>query len=99
MFRIGINLGEVLHDEAGIHGDSLNIASRLESIAEPGNMCISGSVYEQVKNKLAVGYQCLGNQDLKNIKEPILAFSVQREVDGATMIASPRTMAQRGNIE
>ena len=99
VFRIGINLGEVLHDEAGIHGDSLNIASRLESIAEPGNICISGSVYEQVKNKLAFGYQCLGNQDLKNIKEPILAFRVQREVDGATMIASPRTMTQHGNIE
>lgn len=93
-FRVGINLGEVLHDETGVHGDSLNIASRLESLAEVGSVCISGAVYEQVKNKLAYGYECMGSQKLKNIKEPIEAFCVRHEVDGVTMAASPRPMTR-----
>lgn len=95
IFRIGINLGEVLRDSSGIYGDSLNIAARLEAIAEPGSVYVSGAVYEQVKNKLAYGYECLGQQQLKNIKDPVETFSVRREVDGVTMAASPRILTQQ----
>lgn len=90
VFRIGINLGEVLRDTSGVYGDSLNIAARLESLAEPGSVCISGAVYDQVRNKLAYGYEFLGSQILKNIKDPVEAFSVRREIDGVTMAPSPR---------
>ncbi len=89
-FRIGINLGEVLRDKTGLHGDSLNIASRLEGLAEPGSVCVSGAVYEQVKNKLDYGYECLGQQTLKNIAERITAFRVHRNRDGVAMAPSRR---------
>ncbi len=97
-FRVGINLGEVLRDDTGLHGDSLNIASRLESMAEPGTVCVSSAVYEQIRNKLAFGYECLGEQRLKNISEPITAFCVHREVDGVTMAASPRVATAQQKV-
>ena len=89
-FRVGINLGEVLRNNDGVFGDSLNIAERLEGLAEPGCVCISGAVYEQVRNKLAYGYEYLGSQLLKNVTNPIEAYQVRRDINGVTMAASPR---------
>ena len=59
-FRIGINLGDVMVDGTDLHGDGVNVAARLEALAQPGSICISGAVYEQVKGKDALGYEALG---------------------------------------
>ncbi|WP_453947182.1 adenylate/guanylate cyclase domain-containing protein [Bradyrhizobium sp. USDA 372] len=66
-FRIGINLGDVMVDGSDIYGDGVNIASRLQELADPGGVVISSSVYDQVHNKLAVGFDCLGQRPMKNI--------------------------------
>ena len=95
-FRIGVNLGEVLKDKKQVFGDSVNIAARIEGLAEPGGVCVSGAVYEQIKNKLRYGYEYLGPQNLKNIRSPVEIFRVRSEVHGATMAASPR-MTMRGS--
>ena len=75
-FRIGINVGDVLVDGTDLLGDGINIAARLESLAEPGGICLSGSAFEQVKNKLSVGFADLGPQTVKNIPEPVAAYGI-----------------------
>jgi adenylate cyclase len=70
-FRIGINLGEVIVDRDDIYGDGVNIAARLEGLAEPGGICISGSVHDQVKGKLDLAFEDLGEQTVKNIAVPV----------------------------
>ncbi len=75
-FRIGVNLGDVIEEGERIYGDGVNIAARLESLANEGGICISGSAYEQVENKLALGYEYLGEQKVKNIKRPVPAYRV-----------------------
>jgi adenylate cyclase len=79
--RIGINLGDVIEEEDRIYGDGVNIAARLESIAEEGGICISGTAYDQVKNKLPFRYQYQGEQIVKNIREPIRVYKVLIEKD------------------
>jgi adenylate cyclase len=74
--RIGVNLGDVIIDGSNIFGDGVNIAARLEALAKPGSVCISHTVYEQVKNKLDLDYQFLGSQRVKNIAEPVRAYLV-----------------------
>jgi adenylate cyclase len=76
-FRIGVNLGDVIVDRDELYGDGVNIAARLESLAEPGGVCISGAVYDQVRAKMPLQYRSLGDQDLKNIAEPIRAYQVR----------------------
>jgi adenylate cyclase len=78
-FRIGINLGDVIEDGEQILGDGVNIAARLETLSEPGGVCISGTAYDQVKNKLALGYGYLGEQTVKNISEPVRVYRVKME--------------------
>jgi adenylate cyclase len=78
-FRIGINLGDVIVDGEQIYGDGVNVAARLESLAEPGGICISAAAYDQIKNKLSLGYEDLGNQSVKNIAEPVRVFRVIAE--------------------
>ena len=74
-FRIGINLGDVIVEGERLYGDGVNIAARLESLAVPGGICISGTVYDHVKNKLALSYENLGEQVVKNIAEPVRSLS------------------------
>lgn len=74
--RIGINIGDVFVQDGDLLGDGVNVAARLESIAQPGGVCISGSTFEQVKNKLSVGFEDLGPQRVKNIPDPVAAFSI-----------------------
>src|SRR6185295_10745169 len=81
-FRIGINLGDVIVEGERLYGDGVNIAARLESLAIPGGICISGTVYEQVKNKLALSYEDLGPQQVKNIAEPVRVYRVVGEGQG-----------------
>jgi adenylate cyclase len=74
-FRIGINLGDVMVDGSDIYGDGVNIASRLQELAEPGSVVVSGSVYDQVHNKLSLGFDCLGQQQMKNVA-PVISYRV-----------------------
>jgi adenylate cyclase len=75
-FRLGINLGDVIEEKGRIYGDGVNIAARLEALAEEGGICISGAAYDQVKNKLPFKYEYDGEQTVKNIKEPVRVYSV-----------------------
>src|SRR5215471_5505539 len=75
-FRIGINLGDVMVDGSDIYGDGVNIAARLQELAEPGGVVVSGSVYDQVHNKLSVGFECLGQQQMKNVAAPVMSYRV-----------------------
>jgi len=73
-FRIGINLGDVVIDGDDIHGDGVNVAARLEGLAEPGGICVSGAVYEQVRDRLDLPFQDFGEQAVKNIDRPVRAW-------------------------
>jgi TolB-like protein/class 3 adenylate cyclase/Flp pilus assembly protein TadD len=74
--RIGVNLGDVIVDGDDIFGDGVNIAARLEALAQPGTVCISQTVYDQVRNKLDLDYRSLGSHRVKNIAEPVRAYAV-----------------------
>src|SRR5436305_11514889 len=75
-FRIGVNLGDVMVEGEQIYGDGVNVAARLESLAEPGGICISESVHGQVRNKLALVYEHIGTQTVKNITEPVRVWRI-----------------------
>ena len=83
-FRIGINLGDVIVEGDDIYGEGVNIAARLEGLAEPGGICISGTVYDQVKNKLTLGYEFLGPQNVKNISDDVPVYRVALDGSAAT---------------
>jgi class 3 adenylate cyclase len=78
LFRIGINLGDILIEGDDILGDGVNVAARLEGIAEPGGVCVSSSAHDQVIGKVAVEFTDLGEQTLKNIGRPVRAYAVVR---------------------
>lgn len=82
-FRIGINLGDVIEDDGNLYGDGVNVATRLESLAEGGGICISGSVHEHVKNKVSVEYLSLGSHSLKNIANPVRVYRILPGPDGS----------------
>ena len=75
-FRIGINLGDVIQEESRLYGDGVNIAARIEGLAEAGGICVSRSAYEQVRKKLTVGFKYLGEHPVKNISEPVSVYQV-----------------------
>jgi len=83
-FRIGINLGDVIEEGEQIYGDGVNIAARLEGLAEAGGICISESAYQQIENKLPLRYKYLGEHQVKNIAKPVRAYRAQIEPEGAT---------------
>jgi class 3 adenylate cyclase/TolB-like protein/Flp pilus assembly protein TadD len=100
-FRIGINVGDVMIAGDDLIGDGVNVAARLQGLAEPGGICISGSVHEQIRNKLALAWDDLGDQAVKNIAEPVHAFRVQVGIRGtyrsqAPSIATPRRLRLAG---
>jgi len=83
VYRIGINLGDVIIDGDDIHGDGVNVAARLEGLAEPGGLCVSGGVYDQVKGKVDIELTDMGPRKVKNIAEPIHAWRWQVDGGGA----------------
>lgn len=100
-FRIGINLGDVMADGSDIYGDGVNIAARLQEMADPGGILISGPVYDQVHNKLSVGFDYLGRQQVKNVAAPVTSYRVTLDgrmderpaaIHAATV---PRTLRER----
>jgi TolB-like protein/Tfp pilus assembly protein PilF len=90
--RIGVNLGDVIVDGEDIFGDGVNIAARLEALAQPGTVCISQTVYEHVRNKLDLDYRSLGSHRVKNIAEPVRAYAV------GVAAAAPRARRGRGPL-
>jgi adenylate cyclase len=105
--RIGINLGDVIVEGADIFGDGVNVASRIEGLAEAGGICISGAVRDQVGERMDVGFEDLGEQSVKNITRPIRVFRVVLKQDGdagspsgvpASAEASPKGAARVPSI-
>jgi class 3 adenylate cyclase len=82
-FRIGINLGDVIVQGDDLLGDGVNVAARIQTIAEPGGVCISGSVYDQIQNKLTLQIKQLGEKSFKNIAQPVRTFSISDEAGSA----------------
>jgi len=94
-FRIGVNLGDVIEDGEQILGDGVNIAARLESLSEAGGICISGTAFDQVKNKLNLGYKYLGEQTVKNILEPVRVYRVLMEPEAAGKVIGEKKTKPR----
>jgi adenylate cyclase len=96
-FRIGINLGDVIVDGGDIYGDGVNVAARLEALAEPGGICISRTVRDQIRDKLAYAFEDLGEQQVKNISRPVRVYAVRREptmeLTAAGAVTIPQTAA------
>lgn len=88
-FRIGVNLGDVIVEGTDLHGDGVNVAARLESLADPGGICLSASLHDQVKRRLDVPFEDLGPQELKNISEPLRVYRVRLQDDPPPVLALP----------
>src|SRR5512136_1063957 len=94
-YRIGINLGDVMADGESIYGDGVNIAARLESLSEAGGICISGTAFDQVRNKLELGYEYLGEQTVKNIALPVRVYKVLMEPEAAGKVIGEKKTKPR----
>jgi adenylate cyclase len=94
-FRIGVNLGDVVEEGGRIYGDGVNIAARLERLAAPGGICISGIAFDQVKNKLKLGYEDLGAHSVKNIAEPVQVYKVLLEPEYAGKVIAEKKPKSR----
>lgn len=95
-FRIGINLGDVIEDGDRIYGDGINIAARIEGISEGGGICISGTAYDQVKNKLNLGFEFLGKQTVKNISDPVRVYRIRPE--SKTSVEAPGRKRKKSGL-
>src|SRR5262249_24038580 len=94
-FRIGINLGDGLVRGSDLLGDGVNVAARLEGLAEPGGICVSGTVWDHIQGKLSLGYVDIGEQTVKNIPRPVRAYRLRidgsiEEVGAAPLASGPR---------
>ena len=98
-FRIGINLGDVIHDETRIYGDGINIAARLEALAEPGGVLVSSTVYDQVRGKLPLTFEDVGERQVKNIEQPVRMYQLHipgaSSKAGATLVRRPALTDRR----
>jgi class 3 adenylate cyclase len=95
-FRIGINVGDIIVEEGDIYGDGVNIAARLEGLAEPGGICIARNVHDQIKAKLPLPFAPIGKHRVKNIAEPVEVWRVGLDGGGAAMRRRRSTAASRG---
>jgi adenylate cyclase len=94
-FRIGINLGDVIRDGENIYGDGVNIAERVQGLADGGGICISGTAFDQVENKLSIGYEYLGEQTVKNIAKPVRVYRVLMEPEAAGKVIGEKKVKPR----
>jgi adenylate cyclase len=95
-FRVGINIGDIVYDEARIYGDGINVAARLEGLAEPGGICISSKVYEEISGRIDLACQDIGEQQLKNIARPVRAYRVR--LDGIASAAAAPALPDKPSI-
>src|SRR5215831_15909301 len=95
-FRIGVNLGDVIVQGADLLGDGANVAARLQGVAEPGGICVSGSVYDQVLNKLSLSFKPLGQLNYKNLPQPVRTFAIAK-VAGLGVLPSPARRRRLAN--
>ena len=84
-FRIGINLGDVIEEADSIYGDGVNIAARLEGLADPGGICISESAFQQIENKIPLHYDYLGEHEVKNIAKPVRVYRARNRTGGSSL--------------
>ncbi len=94
-FRIGINLGDVIDEEDRIYGDGVNIAARLEALADPAGICVSKTAFDQIETKLPLGYEYLGEQSVKNIPKPVGAYRVLMTPDAAGKVIGEKRFLGR----
>ncbi len=97
-FRIGINLGDVMLHGQDLLGDGINVAARLQTAAEPGGICISGSVHDQIRNKLSLSFQSLGDMSFKNIQQPVRTFSITEGEDRSALPSPKPRGAKSGPV-
>ena len=90
-FRMGVNLGDIVDDGEDIHGEGVNIAARIEGLADPGGICISGDAYNQVRNRLTHRFEDLGEHEVKNVSAPVRVYrvAVDAAASGAPSQGSP----------
>src|SRR4030088_2083133 len=93
-FRIGIHVGDIIFDDNDIFGDGVNIAARLEGIAEPGGICISDDAHRQIRGKIDIAFDDIGEQSLKNIAEPMRAWHIRLAGEAAPAIRSSSSAIQ-----
>ncbi len=96
-FRVGVNLGDVMVKNGDLFGEGINIAARLEQIALPGGICISGPVYDQVRNKLSVGFEYLGSKTVKNIADEVPVYRLETGVEHYSVEPAPAETGSAGN--
>jgi adenylate cyclase len=94
-FRIGINLGDVIDEENRIYGDGVNVAARLEALADPGGICVSKTAFDQIETKLPLGYEYLGEQSVKNIPKPVGTYRVLMKPDDAGKVIGEKRFLGR----
>jgi len=94
-FRIGINLGDVIDEEDRIYGDGVNVAARLEALADPGGVCVSKTAFDQIETKLPLGYEYLGEQSVKNIPKPVGAYRVLMKPDAVGKVIGEKRFLGR----
>ena len=97
-FRIGINLGDVIADGDDIYGDGVNIAARLEALAEPGGICISRVVWDQIRDRLPYPFEDLGEQNVKNITRPVSAYALSADAIASILLVAARAQTQPGSM-
>ncbi|NKB50415.1 MAG: tetratricopeptide repeat protein [Alphaproteobacteria bacterium] len=90
MFRIGVNLGDVIIEGDDIYGDGVNVAARLEGLAEPGGICVSAKVFEEIRTKLDLGFDDLGEQSVKNIEAPVRVYSINLGIEPPQRLAGSK---------
>jgi class 3 adenylate cyclase len=95
-FRIGVNLGDVMVQNSDLLGDGVNVAARLQGAAAPGGICISGSVYDQIRNKLTLGFESLGERRFKNIPQPVRTFTIAGTGEDSEQPSSKKSFGRPG---
>jgi adenylate cyclase len=98
-FRIGVNIGDIVQDENRIYGDGVNIAARIEGLADPAGICVSRSAYDQIKKKLGFGFEYMGEHPVKNISEPVRVYKVLMDSDStAPLVDEPLELPNKPSI-
>jgi adenylate cyclase len=98
-FRLGVNLGDVIHEEERIYGDGVNVAARVESLADPGGICVSGTVFDQIESKLPLGYEFLGEQSVKNISKPVRIYKALLDPEAVGKVIGEKKVEPRRGLK